>query len=101
VRPSSTLLAVLAALFLSPTVEARSAAERAAFHRENPCPSTGLRRGACAGHHVDHITPICAGGRDHRSNMQWISVEDHRFKTLVDARECRKARRAGEKSLAP
>jgi hypothetical protein len=26
--------------------------------------------------------------------MQWIRKEDHRFKTLVDVRECRKSRRA-------
>jgi hypothetical protein len=24
--------------------------------------------------------------------MHWLSKEDHRFKTLVDVRECRKAR---------
>jgi hypothetical protein len=42
---------------------------------------------------VDHRDPLCAGGRDHRSNMQWLSNEDHRFKTLVDVRECRKLRR--------
>jgi hypothetical protein len=28
-----------------------------------------------------------------RSNLQWIRKEDHRFKTLVDVRECRKARK--------
>lgn len=25
-----------------------------------------------------------------RWNMQWITREDHRFKTLVDVRECRR-----------
>lgn len=30
------------------------------------------------------------GGEDKPSNMQWIRREDHRFKTHVDVRECRK-----------
>ena len=71
----------------------RSAAERLAFIRENPCPATGLRRGACPGFEVDHVRPLCAGGEDSRGNMQWIAVSDHRFKTHVDVRECRKLRR--------
>lgn len=68
----------------------RSAAEVLAFKRANPCPSTGQRRGACPGHHVDHVIPLCAGGLDAKVNMQWLTVEDHRFKTLVDVRECRR-----------
>lgn len=84
---------VLAALLAAPSAWAeRSAAERAAFVRATPCPATGLRRGACQGWEVDHILPLCAGGADHRSNMQWIRADDHRFKTLVDVRECRRAR---------
>ena len=70
----------------------RSAAEVLAFKRSTPCPSTGLRRGACPGHHVDHVIPLCAGGLDAKANMQWITIEDHRFKTLVDVRECRRGR---------
>lgn len=64
-----------------------------AFRAEHACPATGLHRGACPGYHVDHITPLCAGGPDRPDNMQWITKEDHRFKTLVDVKECRKARR--------
>lgn len=72
----------------------RSAAEVLAFKRHNPCPSTGRQRGACPGFEVDHITPLCAGGPDTQANMQWLSVDDHRFKTRVDVRECRRMRRA-------
>lgn len=71
----------------------RDMAEVRAFRSEHLCPATGRVRGACPGWEVDHITPLCAGGPDHRSNMQWISREDHRFKTLVDVRECRRSRR--------
>ncbi len=67
----------------------RSAAERMAFIRENPCPETGQRRGACPGWEVDHIQALCAGGADHRSNMQWLTVAEHRAKTRQDVRICR------------
>lgn len=69
-----------------------TAARYAPSGRRTPGPSTGLVRGACPGHHVDLVIPLCAGGADHRSNMQWITREDHRFKTLVDVRECRRQR---------
>ncbi len=70
----------------------RSAAEVLAFKRHNPCPSTGQRRGACPGYQVDHIIPLCAGGPDKVSNMQWLSVAAHRTKTRNDVRECRRLR---------
>lgn len=87
-------LATVVVLLSAPAHAARSAAEVLAFKRHNACPSTGARRGACPGHQVDHIRPLCAGGEDKAANMQWITVADHRFKTLVDERECRKLRRA-------
>lgn len=84
------------ALGATPWAEARIPRDRAqvrAFRAENPCPATGLVRGACPGWHVDHVLPLCAGGDDRPINMQWITKEDHRFKTLVDVKECRRARR--------
>lgn len=71
----------------------RDRAQVRAFRADNPCPATGVTRGACPGWHVDHVIALCAGGEDKPSNMQWITKEDHRFKTLVDVKECRKAHR--------
>lgn len=71
----------------------RDRSEVRAFRSEHPCPATGRARGACPGYHVDYIIALCAGGVDKRWNMQWITREDHRFKTLVDVRECRRQRR--------
>ena len=93
-RLAAVLLAT--SLLWSLAAEARSPRDRAqvrAFRAENPCPATGLKRGACPGWEVDHIVPLCASGEDHARNFQWISKEDHRFKTLVDVKECRRARR--------
>lgn len=68
----------------------RDKSQVARFRAEQPCPVTGRAKGACPGWQVDHIIPLCAGGQDSRANMQWITVEDHRFKTFVDVRECRR-----------
>ncbi len=86
--------ALLALWVVAPATERlpRSAAEVRAFRNENPCPSTGLKRGACPGWQADHKIPICAGGPDKASNLHWLSVEDHKFKTFTDVRECRKLR---------
>lgn len=91
----SWLAIAICAAATTTTTDAKSLRDRAqvrAFRAENPCPATGRTRGACPGWHVDHIIALCAGGEDHPRNMQWITKEDHRFKTLVDVRECRKAK---------
>jgi hypothetical protein len=59
------------------------------FKRLAPCPSTSERRGKCPGYQIDHIQPLCAGGPDSHSNMQWLSVGEHKKKTARDVRYCR------------
>jgi hypothetical protein len=81
----SALLASVAAA----SAADRSRVERAAFQRENPCPSTGKPRGPCPGWQVDHRVSLCASGADTRGNMQWLRVEEHRRKTPKDVGECR------------
>ncbi len=54
--------------------------QRALFVKKHPCPATGKSRGACPGYVVDHTTPLCAGGRDHPSNMQWQTVKEAKIK---------------------
>lgn len=62
------------------TGKKRDPAERAAFMRQNPCPSTGKTRGACPGYVVDHIQPLKRGGCDCPSNMQWQTIEQGKAK---------------------
>lgn len=92
-RSSSLACSLLIALSAFAQPIERSQAEVRAFRAENPCPATGRRSGPCKGWAVDHIRPLCAGGLDKPSNMQWIEDPDHRFKTLVDVRECRKLKK--------
>lgn len=82
-----TLFLVLIA-FAQPA-EARSAAERRAFQREQPCPSTGKKFGACFGYVVDHKIPLCAGGPDLRTNMQWQTVAAGHAKDKLEWAQCR------------
>lgn len=67
----------------------RSSAARAEFQREHPCPSTGKRRGRCPGYVVDHVVPLCAGGPDRPSNMQWQTIKDGRRKDKEERQMCR------------
>ena len=90
-RGAIALLAL--ALLLPGLAEAKIPRDRTQvreFRNANPCPATGLKRGACPNFEVDHVIPLCAGGSDSPANMQWISKEDHRFKTFLDVRSCRK-----------
>ena len=53
----------------------------AAFQRLHPCPSTGLRTGACPGWQKNHGLPLACGGCDAVSNISWIPVS---IKTCAD-----------------
>ena len=68
----------------------RTRAAVLAFRDSAPCPSTGRNRGSCPGWQVDHIRPLCDGGRDHPSNLQWLTVDEHRIKTRSDLLACRR-----------
>lgn len=67
----------------------RSYAAKAEFKRMTPCPANGNRRGPCPGYVVDHIAPLCAGGPDHRVNMQWQTIDDAKAKDRDERRMCR------------
>lgn len=86
------LLPLLGLSALSQPIQ-RSQAEVRAFRQANPCPSTGKRSGACPGYQVDHSRALCMGGLDSRENMAWLATDDHKWKTLVDVRECRKLKK--------
>jgi hypothetical protein len=67
----------------------RSSAVRAAFERGYPCPPNGNRRGPCPGFVVDHVVPLCAGGRDDTDNMRWQATADALAKDAWERRLCR------------
>lgn len=87
---AAVLLAALLLPLPSIAKEPRSAAVRAEFKRLNPCPSTGERRGSCPGWVIDHIDPLCNGGLDAVSNMQYQTIEDAKVKDRWERELCRK-----------
>ncbi len=69
----------------------RDATQKAAFRKENPCPSTGEKKGACPGFEVDHKKALMNRGKDKPENMQWLSKEEHKEKTKNDIDQCKKS----------
>jgi hypothetical protein len=85
------LVALVAALLVAgPSIAAERSREVAAqFQHANPCPSTGKRFGACPGYVKDHINPLCNGGLDAVSSMQWQTIADARTKDRWERAICR------------
>ena len=67
----------------------RDSTEKAAFRKENPCPSTGEKKGACPGYEVDHKKALMNRGKDKPENMQWLNKEEHKEKTKSDIEQCK------------
>jgi hypothetical protein len=80
--PTLALLSALALLAAAPAADAteRDPHQRALFMKKHPCPANGNTRGACPGYVVDHIKPLCAGGADRPSNMQWPTTQEAKIK---------------------
>lgn len=87
-RAPRALLAALIAAAGPGLAADRSPVIRAEFIRQNPCPATGSTRGACPGYQVDHVQPLCAGGKDEPGNLQWLTVQEHQRKTKRDVAAC-------------
>jgi hypothetical protein len=67
-----------------------SSKARALFVRDHPCPANGKKSGTCPGWIVDHIEPLCAGGRDVPENMQWQTIADAKAKDKLERKQCAK-----------
>lgn len=63
---------------------ARSAAAKAEFKRQQPCPATGKPRGACPGWVVDHVVALKRGGPDVPANMQWQTTAEGKAKDRLE-----------------
>ena len=68
----------------------RSTKAKADFQRQHPCPATGKSKGKCSGYIIDHVEPLCAGGADHPSNMQWQTIADAKAKDKLERQQCRR-----------
>lgn len=87
---SELIAALLLLLALNAEATPRSRVARSEFQRSHPCPATHAKRGACPGFVVDHVIPLCAGGPDVQSNMQWQTVADGKVKDREERKMCRR-----------
>lgn len=61
------------------------------FMRAAPCPA-GVDKGStkrCRGYVVDHVLPLCAGGKDEPANMIWEELVESRAKDKAEVGLCR------------
>jgi hypothetical protein len=84
---SIVVLALAATLTLAATH--RDPEQRRAFMQQHSCPSTGKTKGRCPGYVVDHVKPLCSGGADHPSNMQWQTVAQAKKKDRLEREQCK------------
>ncbi len=90
-HPVIAAIAALVALALAtPSIaeSARNAKQRRLFMQMHPCPENGAIRGRCRGYVITHITPLCAGGADRWSNMEWQTVADAKVKEREERKLC-------------
>lgn len=79
---------LLISLLLSVEVNAKCVTTKRDMHQRYLfMKSTGYPHGR-KGYIIDHITPLCAGGADKVSNMQWQSVEEAREKDIKEKAFC-------------
>lgn len=96
------LAALLVAAAIQPAMAvSRSHATVASFKRAYPCPSTGDSRGPCPGYVVDHVVPLCAGGPDVTSNMQWQAAADAKAKDKQEWAQCRALKKQSAPGATP
>ena len=88
----------------------RSSTERRRFAKEHPCPATGIAKpDHCSSvvatkkvsYVIDHVVPLCAGGADLASNMQWSREDIAKIKDRVEKATCFCLRKYGPDAGCP
>lgn len=97
-----TLLILFLAFSLPAFAVDRSSTARRHFAAEHPCPATNVAKpDHCLGYVIDHIQPLCAGGADAATNMQWSRLAVSKIKDRVEKATCYCLRRYGPDAGCP
>ena len=91
----SSITAIVAIVALASTISVdagtpRDRRQRSLFMQTHPCPANDWIRGKCPGYVIRHIQPLCAGGADRWSNMQWQTIEEAKVKDREERKLCAK-----------
>lgn len=89
---------ILTALFVGDALAVgnRSRAVKRAFAKEHPCPTTEKSIPSCPGYVIDHKIPLCAGGPDAVSNMQWQTLAESYRKDASEREYCACVKKDGK-----
>jgi hypothetical protein len=82
------------AVYVPNTKALRKESTRVAFIRNTACPATGKHAFPCKGYIIDHIVPLCAGGKDAIENMQWQTTADSYKKDVLERKQCAALKKA-------
>lgn len=104
-RSSRAILALSLVLLALPAVLPQTAAARrnlsnltrTDFIKANPCPATDKTGLPCPGYGIGYAIPLCAGGPDDISNMQWQRIEDAKEKDKRERQLCKVESRETER----
>ena len=70
------------------------------FVKRHPCPATRKVQAQCPGYIVGYVKPLCAGGVDRVSNMQWRTVADAKKREREERKLCAKPGAPGKAGAA-
>lgn len=87
-------LLFLVILVMLLTGASRSFSAKTHFSLTHPCPTTGELTPHCPGYVIDHIWPLCAGGKDTPDNMQWQTREESYRKDVLERMLCAAMKRS-------
>lgn len=73
---------------LASAEEVRSHTALRHFAKANPCPANSQRITHCPGYVIDHVVPLCAGGKDAPENMQWQEYKESLLKDKTERELC-------------
>jgi hypothetical protein len=73
--------------------QADAARLRELFIKKYACPVNGKHTEACPGWVVNYVKPLCAGGADRLSNLQWQTVATAKRKEREAQKLCAKPKR--------